>query len=147
MDYYVQEALEHTKSFDLPADIVREIWERSDTNRDQCWDTEEFANAMHEIILAISEQEGKQVFLLMCKSNTRVDGKTVCSVRPDSMIALLKRKPQRTATQIERSAIEAPASLVLLDEQKPEHKEKSTENEYPDESRLEDTMQPLKLET
>lgn len=78
MDYYVQEALEHTKSFDLPADIVREIWERSDTNRDQCWDTEEFANAMHEIILAISEQEGKQVFLLMCKSNTRVDGKTVC---------------------------------------------------------------------
>ena len=36
MDYYVQEALEHTKSFDLPADIVREIWERSDTNRDQC---------------------------------------------------------------------------------------------------------------
>ena len=44
----LQEALEHAKSFDLPADIVREkIWERSGTNRDQRWDVEEFANAMH----------------------------------------------------------------------------------------------------
>ena len=43
----LQEDLEHTKPFDIPADIVREIWERSDTNRDQRWDIEEFANAMH----------------------------------------------------------------------------------------------------
>ncbi|KAK3170197.1 hypothetical protein OEA41_009583 [Lepraria neglecta] len=52
--------------------------------------------------------------------------------------ALLKRKPQRTATQTERPAMEATASLVPSDEQTPEHKEKS---------RLEDTMQSLKLET
>ena len=43
----LQKALEHTKTFDIPADIVREIWEMSDTNRDQRWDIEEFANAMH----------------------------------------------------------------------------------------------------
>ena len=43
----LQEVLEHTKSFDQPADIVREIWETSDTNRDQRWDIEELANAMH----------------------------------------------------------------------------------------------------
>ena len=98
-------------------------------------------------MLATSEQEGKQVLLLMCKFNSIVDGKTVCSVRPDSMIALLKRKPQRAAIQTERPAMEATASLVPVDEQTPEHKEKSTKNEHPDESRLEDTMQLLKLET
>ena len=83
----------------------------------------------------------------MCKFNSIVDGKTVCSVRPDSMIALLKRKPQRAATQTERPAMEATASLVPVDEQTLEHKEKSTKNEHPDESRLEDTMQSLMLET
>ena len=43
--------------------------------------------------------------------------------------------------------MEATASLVPVDEQTPEHKEKSIKNEHPDESRLEDTMQSLKLET
>ena len=51
------EALENTKSFELPAEMVEEIWRRSDSNHDQRWDIEEYANAMHEIMVATSNQE------------------------------------------------------------------------------------------
>lgn len=61
----LEEALEQTKSFDLPVDIVKEIWERSDTNHDQRWDMGEYANAMHDIMIAISKQESTYILCMI----------------------------------------------------------------------------------
>ena len=53
----LEEALDQCKAFELPDDLVQEIWERSDANHDRQIDINEYANAMHEIMFTLAKQE------------------------------------------------------------------------------------------
>jgi hypothetical protein len=46
------------KDFDLPMDLIKKIFWRADTNRDNRWNIDEFIPAMHRIIHEIDERDG-----------------------------------------------------------------------------------------
>ena len=54
-----EEAMEQSHSFGLPPDIAIDIWNRSDANHDRRWNIDEYANAIHEIMVETGKQEGK----------------------------------------------------------------------------------------
>ena len=46
------------KDFDLPSDLVKRIFLDADLNKDQKWNVDEFAHAMHEIMFEVKKREG-----------------------------------------------------------------------------------------
>lgn len=54
----LEEAMEQSHAFGLPPDIARDIWNRSDANHDRRWNIDEYANAIHEIMIETGKQEG-----------------------------------------------------------------------------------------
>ena len=71
----LDEALDQSKAFRFPQDIVEEIWKKSDSNHDRRWDKDEYATAMHvlnEVTAEMAQREGdaskgKTVFLLLAR--------------------------------------------------------------------------------
>lgn len=61
----LEEAMEQSHAFGLPPDIARDIWNRSDANHDRRWNIDEYANAIHEIMIETGKQEG--MFLYHCQ--------------------------------------------------------------------------------
>lgn len=53
-----EEAMEQSHAFGLPPGIALDLWEKSDANHDRRWNIDEYANAMHEIIIQTGKQEG-----------------------------------------------------------------------------------------
>ena len=43
----LDEALDQSKAFGFPQNVVEEIWKKSDANHDRRWDKDEYATAMH----------------------------------------------------------------------------------------------------
>ena len=57
-----EEAMEQSHAFGLPPDIAIDIWTKSDVNHDRRWNIDEYANAMHDIMIQIGKQEGMHLF-------------------------------------------------------------------------------------
>ena len=68
----LDEALDQSKAFGFPQNVVEEIWKKSDTNHDRRWDKDEYATAMHilnEVTAEIIKREayaskGERLFIL-----------------------------------------------------------------------------------
>ena len=54
----LEEAMEQSHAFGLLPGIAMDIWERSDANHDRRWNIDEYANAMHDIMIETSKHEG-----------------------------------------------------------------------------------------
>ena len=68
----LEEALDQSKAFRFPQNVVEEIWKKSDANHDRRWDKDEYATAMHilnEVTAEIIKREadaskGERLFIL-----------------------------------------------------------------------------------
>ena len=56
-----EEAMEQSHAFGLPPGIAIDIWNKSDANHDQRWNIDEYANAMHEIMIQTGKLEGTHI--------------------------------------------------------------------------------------
>ena len=56
-----EEAMEQSHAFGLPPNIAKDIWKRSDANHDRRWNIDEYANAIHEIMIETGKHEGKHL--------------------------------------------------------------------------------------
>ena len=72
----LEEAMEQSHAFGLPPDIATDIWNRSDANHDRRWNIDEYANAIHEIMIETGKQEG--MYLYHCRVSLGQSWLTYC---------------------------------------------------------------------
>lgn len=66
----VDEVWEYSQSLGLPDDLVKSTWERNDTNQDQLYNPNEFANGFHELTCEFQRRSGKSFLVSLAGFST-----------------------------------------------------------------------------